>query len=165
MNLVPKPSPNFTAREVCRTKYRGLQADNEAWAAKYPDRNARVAAFLEAVRFHFGAAVIPHSWVRCAEVNGWAHGSPGSYHKKCLAVDFHVSGFEDEFGIAQVVDWIRKSGLVFRKMVDECDSKGNRWIHISLSDPGVQADDLMQVWKMRDGKYERLDNVETDKGI
>lgn len=80
---------------------------------------------LQPVRSKIKKPMIITSGYRNPQVNKLVGGASNSQHTKGQAVDFKVSGMTP----AQVVDFIKKSGIEFDQLINEYD----KWTHISYS--------------------------------
>lgn len=78
---------------------------------------------LQPIRSKLGKPMIITSGYRNSQVNKLVGGVSTSQHTKGQAVDFVVKGMT----IAQVIDFIKKSGIEYDQLIDE-----RTWVHISF---------------------------------
>ncbi len=77
---------------------------------------------LQPLREKLGCPIIVTSGYRNAQVNKLVGGVVNSQHTKGQAADIIVNGM----GVAQLVEFIKKSGLEYDQLINERD-----WVHIS----------------------------------
>lgn len=82
-----------------------------------------IVCCLQPIREKLNKPMIITSGYRNSEVNKLTGGVSNSQHLFGQAVDFVVNGMT----IAQIVDFIRTSGVEFDQLINEYD----RWVHIS----------------------------------
>lgn len=116
----------------------------------------RLAPFLEVVR-----AILGHhpmqisSGFRCEALNEAVHGVSNSAHLFGLAADFVCPGAGSSLSICAR---LRGSpGLEFDQLINECDSRGNRWVHIGIAAPGAPPRGLRVLAVLRESARS-LDN-------
>ena len=80
---------------------------------------------LQPIRDKLKKAMVITSGYRNAQVNKLVGGVSNSGHQYGQAVDFTVSGMTP----AQVVDFIKKTGIEFDQLINEYD----KWTHISFN--------------------------------
>ena len=78
---------------------------------------------LQPLRDKLDKPIIISSGYRNPQVNKLVGGTPSSQHTKGQAVDFTVPGMT----IAQLIDFIKKSGIEYDQLIDE-----RTWVHISF---------------------------------
>lgn len=79
---------------------------------------------LQPIRDKIKKPMIITSGFRNSQVNKLVGGVANSQHAKGQAVDFTISGMS----VAQIVEFIKKSGIEFDQLINEYD----KWVHISF---------------------------------
>jgi len=92
----------------------------------------QTAERMDAIREHFGKAVIVTSGYRSPEVNAAVGGSKTSAHCQGLAVDFTIPALGTPLETARA---ILAAGFEFDQLIHEFSS----WVHIGFAEPGKPA--------------------------
>lgn len=98
----------------------------------------KTAAQLEKVREACGNVPLTiTSFYRSVALNNAVGGSKTSAHSMGYAVDFKTSSLT----VAEVCEMVNKAGIRYDQLIDEKDSSGARWVHISF-DPRYRQQHL-----------------------
>lgn len=130
-------SEHFSFDEFTRSataQSRGI--DNVTPALEKIEELTRLATFMEFVRDALGGHPIQiTSGFRCEELNAAIGGASNSQHKDGHACDFLCPGFGSP---DEICDFLVRCEFPYDQLIYERDSRGNKWVHISIADVGVK---------------------------
>lgn len=140
----------FTLKELCSSTTASAKGiDN------FPDftiaaRLLRLTEYiLDPLRAAWGSAIIVNSGYRCKALNSAVGGSSTSVHVLGWAADLVPANGKIEEFIAFVKEWVKTAHIKFDQLIDEKDSKGNRWLHIGMYGSfGQQRGQIIQKTKL-----------------
>ena len=131
---------NFTLEELCYSETATrLKISNVAPTNAVADLAILCDRCLQPLRNKIGIMDVSSGY-RGTLLNSKVGGSNTSQHCKGQACDFVPRN--KNLSYKEIFKWI-KSNLIFDQLIDEYDSKGNHWIHISYNPRGVNRKEIL----------------------
>lgn len=136
---------NFTLEELTGTSYKDLLAENIYYAMDNYAKLQELANFAQKVRNLLNTPMTITSAVRSSNLNAKIGGSATSQHLKMEAIDFITT----KMNLNEAFNKIRNSSLQFGQLIIEENSKGSKWLHISI---GTKR----EVLEYKNGKFSQI---------
>ena len=126
-------SLHFSLEELCHSDTaNACGIDNTCPTSDIEANLTRVATVLEGIRSICGnKPVIVSSGYRCDALNEEVGGVEDSAHRYGLGADITIPEFGTPTDICAIVVPFLDT-LQIDQLIDECDSQGNRWVHVGL---------------------------------
>ena len=141
----------FTLPELCKSNVANTyRIDNTPDFIQVDHLKELVDKFLDPLRVAWGRPIFVTSGFRCKKLNSHSAvgGSSTSAHLTGYAADLIPSNVKiDEF-ILFAKNWADRNHIAYDQMIDECDKKGNHWLHIGLyNNAGQQRRQFIKMTK------------------
>lgn len=120
---------NFTYKEIIHSDTAKAKGINNEVPKELLDNLMLLSYGIQLIRNVLGIPMKISSGYRCEALNRAVGGANGSYHTKCLAIDFNPIGMN----IKEAYNKIANSNIPFDKLILEKNSKGVQWIHVQFS--------------------------------
>lgn len=130
-------SPHFTLEEFTRSDTAEANGIDNTASPEIVEQLEGLAATMEKVRSLLGEEPVTiSSGYRCPALNEKVGGVSNSAHLYGNACDFVVPAFGNPTEIcAALLPQLEEWGV--DQLIDECDSAGNRWVHLGMPAPGT----------------------------
>lgn len=140
---MPYPTPlseHFTLEALTASSTAQAKGIDNTPSEDLAGNALRLCGLLEEVRAYLSklynqdTPLVPTSGFRCHDLNAAVGGQPNSQHVLFQACDFHTLGQP----VAVVFQDLRESGLAYDQLILELDTRGDLWIHVSVSAEGQE---------------------------
>ena len=119
---------NFTLEELTGTEHKEFLADNIYYAMNNFEKLKELATFAQKIRDLLNSPMTITRAVRSPNLNVKLGGSSTSQHQKVEALDFITKKMD----LNEAFNIIKNSGIKFGQLIKKENSKGSKWIHISI---------------------------------
>lgn len=140
---------HFELKEFTRSSVASVRGIDNTPTFEVVDRlEELIVNILEPLRIAWGSGLRVTSGYRSEALNTAVGGSVSSVHRLGYAADIvPVNGKIAEF-IKFAPRWLAQQGIRWDQLIDETDSKGNRWLHVGVrSSSGAQRGQVLKMVK------------------